>query len=125
MTKMTETIDKLVKIEKLDVEGNGITYLMKIADIPVRPYITDIEANRVADYMKKIVNAIIQKIDQNKDLTGKDLVNIEQMPTKEGVFYLMSIADLHLRGYVEGYESLVQKNFMVGIVNAIIEQLKE
>lgn len=122
MKKIIESINKLVQIEKLDVEGNGNVYLMKIADIPIRPYITYVEANRVADYMKKIVDAIIQKIDQNKGLTGKDLVNIEQLPTKEGTFYLLTIADVHLRCYIEGYETLVHKNFMVGVVDEIIKQ---
>lgn len=122
MTKI-ETTDELVQIEKLEVaENEMIVYLMKIADVPIRPYITEVEANRVADYMKKIVNTVIEKIDENKDLTGKDLVDIKQLSTKEGTFYLLTIADLSLRGYIEGYEALVHKNFLVGVVDNIIEQ---
>jgi hypothetical protein len=113
--------DELVQIEKLEENGNAI-YLMKIANIPIRPYITEIEANRVADYMKIIVNAVIQKIDQNKDLTGKDLVDIKSLTIKERISYLLTIADLPLRGYIEGYEALVHKNFMIVIINEIIRQ---
>lgn len=123
MTKIDISTKEFVQIEKLDVEDTAMSlYLMKIADIPVRPYVTNIEANRIADYMKTIVNNIIQKIDENKNLTGNDLVEIKQLPTKAGTFYLLTIADLVLRGYIEGYEALIHRNFMVDVVDEIIRQ---
>lgn len=118
-TKLTE----IVQIEKLVAENGTPVYLMKIADIPIRPYITSPEVNRVVIYMKTVVNAIIQKVSIDKTLTGKDLVNIEILKTKEGDFYLITIADMHLRGYIDGYETLVQKSFMVGVVDEIIKKL--
>lgn len=117
------TTEDFVKIEKLETEDGTMLYLLNIADIPVRPYITDGEANRVADYMKIVVDAVIKKHDENKDLTGKDLVKIEHLSTKEGIFYILSIAGWNLRGYVDGYEALVQKDFMVKVVNHIIRHL--
>lgn len=119
-TKLTE----IVQIEKLVAENGTPVFLMKIADIPVRPYITEIEVNKVVTYMKTVVNAVVQKVNIDKTLTGKDLVNIEILKTKEGDFYLMTIADMHLRGYIDGYETLVQKSFMISVVDEVIKRIR-
>jgi hypothetical protein len=118
----TKTINEIVQIDSLiDTDGTPV-FLMKIANVPIRPYITNIEANKVANYMKKIVDTIIQKINIDKNLTGKDLVNIEQLPTKVGTFYLLTIADLGLRCYIDGFEASVHMNFLIGVVDEVIKQ---
>lgn len=117
-------ITEIVQIEKLAADNGTPVYLMKIADVPVRPYITAIEVNKVVTYMKTVVNAIVQKVKLNNNLTGKDLVNIEILKTKEGDFYLMTIADMHLRGYIDGYETLIQKSFMISVVDEVIKRIR-
>jgi hypothetical protein len=119
----TKTINEIVQIEKLiDTDGTPV-FLMKIANVPIRPYITYTEAARIATYMKTIIDAIIQKINIDKNLTGKDLVNIEQLPTKVGTFYLLTIADLGLRCYIDGFETSVHMNFLIGVVDEVIKQV--
>jgi hypothetical protein len=118
----TSTSD-IVKIEKLETEEGPILYLLKIADISIRPYITDGESNRVADYMKIVVDAVIEKYCEDNDLTGDDLVKIERLTTNEGAFYLMTVAGLNLRGYVDGYEALVQQDFMIKVVDSVIAKM--
>ncbi len=125
MTNKRKLVKEFVQIEKLEIDTGRILYLLKIADIPVRPYITDKEAYRIATYMRLVVDSVIVKFNQNNNITGNDLVKIEQPSTNAGILYLMSIADLHIRGYIDGYESLVQKNFMIGVVDEIIKQLKQ
>lgn len=121
--KKTSKIDELVQIETLATDNGRNVYLMKIANIPIIPYVAQSYANRVATYMKTVVNAVIQKFNANRNLTGKDLVKIEQLTTKEGTYYLITIADLYLRGYIDGFESAVHANFMVTVVNEIIKQV--
>ena len=113
--------NEIVQIVKLDSPEMTV-YLMKMANFAVRPYITWLEANRVATYMRKVVDAIIQKTTANKNLTGRDLVKIEPTTTTAGTFYFLTIADMDIRGYVEGYESLIDKNFFVDVVNEIIKE---
>jgi len=116
-------MSELVQIEKLVADNGTPVYLMKIANVPIRPYITSIEVNRVVAYMKTVVNAVVHRIEQNKKLTGKDLVNVEELITKDGTFYLITIADMHLRGYIDGYECIVQKNFMISVVDEVIKRV--
>jgi hypothetical protein len=120
--KKVETLNEFVQVENLVTNNGTSVYLMKIAGIPIRPYITIDEVNRIAEYMKMVVNTVLYKVEKNKALTGKDLVNVEETVTKAGTFYLLTIADMHLRGYVEGYESIVQKNFMIDVVDEVIKQ---
>ncbi len=114
------TTDCLVKIENLETDKGTVLYLLNIANIQVRPYITDGEAQGVANYMKIVVSTVIKKHNENNDLSGKDLVKIEQVSTNEGVFYVMSVAGLNLRGYIDGYEASIQKNFMIKVVDSVI-----
>ena len=114
------TADCLVKIENLETDKGTILHLLNIANIQIRPYITGREARRVADYMKIVVNAVIKQHDENNDLSGKDLVKIEQASTNEGTFYVMYVAGLNLRGYIDGYEASIQKNFMIKVVDSVI-----
>jgi len=114
------TADCLVKIENLETDKGTILYLLNIANIQVRPYITDGEAQGVANYMKIVVSTVIKKHNENNDLSGKDLVKIEQASTNEGTFYVMYVAGLNLRGYIDGYEASIQKNFMIKVVDSVI-----
>ena len=107
--------DDLVQIQELMSAENGKLYLMKIADIHIRAYLTLTEATRVSDYMKKIVSAVINSTETN-------LVNIQTLTTEEDFIYLMTIAGVPLRTFIDGYEAEVMENFMETVVTAIKEK---
>ena len=112
MAKLKHAV--LVQIKELTVE-NGKLFMMKMAGIPIRAYLTLVEASRVANYMREIVDAIIA---QN---TEKDAVQIQSIRTKdEGTIYLLTIAVLPLRTFIDGYEAKIIGDFMQTVVVAIL-----
>lgn len=89
-----------------------IIYLLKIADIDVRIYISYLEANSDANYLKKIVRKIVQ------DKSGK--IEIVELKTDK-TYYLLKIAGFDIKTYLAIEEATRVAKYMEVVVNKILE----
>jgi hypothetical protein len=105
---------EIVGIHTIDSPDIGTIYLLKISGIEIRFYITIDEARNDYEFMKKVVNNII-------DLGSEAKVEIEEVKTNRGIYYLLKIANKNIKVYTHKNECERIAGYMTTVVDTILK----
>lgn len=111
------TVKSLVVVRPI-MTDIGNFYRMEIAGIPIRAYLSDIEADRTALFMRKVVRIMIQSPQNAK-------VIIQQISTEFGEIYRMVISGMPIRAYLSKEDADEKALFMEKVVQTVIVQSGE
>ena len=113
MTEIIEKARKLVEIKELFPEGEErIIYLLQIAEIDIRVYLTYEEANRVANFFRRAIRKILRE--------GIGKIEIVELKTSK-IYYLVRIAGFDIKPYLAIEEATRVANYMENVVKKILE----
>lgn len=107
--KMTSTIEKLVDVHEIITDDIPV-YIINVAGINLRGYISKDEADRTASFWKRVVDSILS--------TGKG-VEIQKLQSDILPIYMLKIGGIDLRPYLSYLEALRTYQYMTKIVRAI------
>ena len=107
-------LNKLVAIKDLPVNAEGLDtiYLVQVAGIDIRVYVSIIEANRLYRFMKKIVTDVI--------INESAKVEVIQLKTNGSVYYLLKITGKNVKIYTSVQEATRVANYMTNVLNKIL-----
>lgn len=107
-------LNKLVEIIDLPVNAEGLdtVYLVKVAGIDIRVYVSIIEANRLYRFMKNIVTDVI--------INGSAKVEVIQLKTNGSIYYLLKITGKNVKIYTSIQEATRVASYMTNVLNKVL-----
>lgn len=101
--------EELVEVQEIQTDIASV-YIVKIAGINLRGYLSKDDADKIADFMKQVVDTILN--------TG---IGIEVQELKSDILpiYLLKIGGINIRPYLSKAEMIRTIHYMTKIVDAI------
>ena len=113
-SEIAECARRLVEIKELHPEGTErIIYLLRIAGIDIRVYLSYVEVSQVANYMRRVVRKI------TNDKIGN--VEILELKTEVNTYYLLRLAGFDIKAYLALEEATRVAKYMEDVVKKILE----
>lgn len=114
----TDTINKstneFVEIQEIQTDTMPV-YIINIAGINLRGYLSKDDADRTATFMRTVVDAI---------LTTGTGIEVQELKSDILPIYLLKLGGIDTRAYLSKVEMIRTVDYMTTIVNAIKESSK-
>jgi hypothetical protein len=108
---LEEGKDEFVEIQEIQTDYVPV-YVVKVAGINLRGYLSKDDANRIAAFMRTVVDSILT--------TGKG-VEVQELKSDVLPIYLLKIGGISSRAYLSKAEMTRTVDYMSKIVDAILK----